>query len=131
MAFTELEDEDKEMQFFVSRKGPFVVVAFVGHFEMSEEEDLNRCLKEILAEAPQFVILSMRDVNAMKRTIVPAFIRFQKQIRDQNCQLRIAALSPDIKRTMISLGAVRHDELENNLQNAILSLKEGSQRKVA
>lgn len=119
-------DKKQSLEYFISEKDPYVVVAFIGQFTKTSAPIIERCMQEIHETKAPYVILSFRDVSGFEYPAGAALVRLEKEVRDAQRKLRLASVRPDLKNLLIERGVVREPELSNNLAVAIQSFKEGA-----
>lgn len=118
-ALTPGDEGPKPIDYMVSIKLPYLVVSFLGAMTRHSGPVFEKCFDEIVASNAQFVVLSFQDVPAIERPSIPAFVKFQKSLRDHKLELRLCRIRPELRALLTDVAAVRGDELKNNLQEAL------------
>lgn len=116
-----MTEKTHDFEYFISIKEPFLVIAFLGHMTKVSAAVIEKCQAEILASQAKFIVLGFRDVSKIDLPVVPALVKIQKSIRDAKKELRVASLRPDIKTLLLDAGAIRHEEVQLNLPDALQS----------
>lgn len=107
--------------FFVSENQDVALVAFVGEIGGESGPALDRCIEQITQLTANSIVFCFRNVTAIERPSLRPLVLFQKAVRDMRRGLRLSSLKPELKRLLLEAGAVRQDELADNLAAAIQS----------
>src|SRR5438874_1411619 len=99
---TDENSANPKLEYFVSEKGSFIVVSFVGEITKFTLEAFEKCQKELAQKKASFWVLNLRDVDRIDINAVPSIAKFQKSIRDKAAHLRICSLKPEIRRFLVN-----------------------------
>jgi anti-anti-sigma regulatory factor len=114
-------EEIKVLQFLISAKENYLVVSFVGPMNRDSSHIIDDCLKAVLATNAKFVVLNFRDVSRIEHPFIPQLIKLQTEIREGKREIRTTSLRPEFRNVLLDKGAIRFNELTNNLTEALLS----------
>jgi anti-anti-sigma regulatory factor len=115
--------ETPKLEYFISEKQSFLVISLLGTVTKATIPAIDRCRDEALKSKASNVVISLHDVNTVEISGVPALIRLQKAMRDKPAELRLAFLKPSTAKSLLEAGAVRPDELADNLLAALQSFQ--------
>lgn len=110
------------LDFFITAKKDIAVVAFSGSFGKECLETLERCVKELESQPVKSIVLAFHDVREVESRAISSLVKFQKQIRDRKCGLRLCFLKDDLKKLLLNAGAIRIEEIQGTLLDAIQHL---------
>ncbi len=117
------QTEELNLQYFLSSKGPILVVTFVGEMNDASIKTLEKCNAELIAiKDVKFVILYFRDTKRISMDAIPVLATMQKEIRKTH-SLQICSMAPDMREKLKKQGVIRDAEMTNNLADAIAALK--------
>lgn len=113
------------LSYFLAERSGVVVVSWVGAMT-KDGQPLDDCYNEVGAKTPSCVIFSLRDVPSIDRGALPQFLRLCKMIRDKGAVLQICSVHPQVRTFLDSQGALRKEELFNNIAEALQKFAAGS-----
>jgi anti-anti-sigma regulatory factor len=115
--------EELRLEYFLSEKQGILVVAFLGALSKATEAVVARCQGEIEARnGLQAVVLTFHDIERLEPSGIPSLVRLQRAARER-AALRLCFLKPAYQKQLMDSGAVRPNELEDSLINALRSLR--------
>jgi anti-anti-sigma regulatory factor len=121
-----------KLVYFLSEKNDFLVVSFVGFMNKTTAKAIEVCHEEVLKARARFVVLSFHDIQQLEPGAVPALVRLQRMIREKpGGEVRICFLHPSFQKFLQDSGAIRPNELSNNLLAALQSLAPVAAKKAA
>jgi len=94
-------------------------VTFKGALIKSNLPVLERCRIEVSESKAAFVVLHFLDATRLDLPTVSFLIRLQHLIRKKPAELRICSLSADFESVLVDRGAIRREELEKTLSEAV------------
>ena len=113
---------EQELNFFVSEKGPFLVISLRGILSKATLPSLEDCSKKIAEKSAKHVILSLHDLTDIQMTAVPAFVKLQASIRAKPATLGLCFIASTVFGLLQDRGAVRKEEVYQTLEDALLSV---------
>lgn len=118
-----MSEDELNLQYFLSRKGPILVVTFVGDMNVPSIQAIEKCTSEISAtELVKFVILYFRDTKRIALEAIPYLATMQKEVRKKG-ELQICSMHPEMREKLSKHGIIRANENTNNLAEALSALK--------
>jgi anti-anti-sigma regulatory factor len=118
-----LSTTEAKLEFFVSEKNHFLVISLLGTLTKTTLPVLEKIQDELAQRDAKLIVLNCYDLHRVEVGGVPGIVRLQKMIRDRpSTHLRICFLKPDISKFLMESGAVRPNELCNNLLEALKDL---------
>jgi anti-anti-sigma regulatory factor len=116
------QDIEKELEYFISEKGSFLVLSLMGPLTKNSKGTLDKCKSEVLQSQTKNVIISLHDVPYTDPGAVPPLVQLQMAIRQKPAQLRVCFVRPDLQKFLLEKAAIRNEEITSNLQAALHSL---------
>ncbi len=109
-------------EYFVSTKGPFIVVSLLGRMNSKAVPMLNELMAELgLNGTATVLVFNLRDVSEIGGDALQVFAQIQKNARARPAELRLAGVKPELKTRLLTEGIIRTSELFDNLQAAIMA----------
>ena len=115
-------EDNKELEYFISEKGDFLVVSFVGIMTKNTITVLEECLSEVEKSESKSVVLNFHDVTELTRSTHRILSQIQAAIRKKRGKIRICFINPKYKKELIDLVIIREGEVVENLKQAIMDL---------
>jgi anti-anti-sigma regulatory factor len=115
--------DPSELTYFISEKAGFVVIVLRGKLIAATAPTLEGCVSDVLQREGRFFVISLFEVVEVAAALVPAFVRFQKTLRDKGGVLRVCLPDTDVRELFLDKGAVRQNETESDLAGALLALQ--------
>ena len=109
-------------EYFVSAKGPFIVISLLGRMNSKAVPKLNELIAELAQHTSGMVIVfNLRDVSEISGDSLQLFAQIQKEGRARPAELRLAGVKPELKTRLLTEGIIRTSEIYDNLQAAIMA----------
>jgi len=123
-----MTDKDS-VEIFVSEKPPFLVISFVGGMATPmDATKIETCMAELSDRQEIYCVLNFHDVSEVDTNCIPPLVKLQKVLRDRGA-VRLCFLKPEVKKILVAKGAIRENELNDNLKSALDNLKGEHMRK--
>jgi len=117
-----MQDQNSSgLTYVVSEKSSFLVISFTGPLIWGNENVVKKCQDEIAQRRCDRIVLDLRNVGAVNVAAIPEFVKLQASAR-QKGRLRLCGLRNDVGRLLLEKGAVREQELREDLKTALKSL---------
>lgn len=117
-----MQDQNSSgLTYVVSEKSSFLVISFTGPLIWGNENVVKKCQDEIAQRRCDRIVLDLRNVGAVNLAAIPEFVKLQASAR-QKGRLRLCGLRNDVGRLLLEKGAVREQELKEDLKAALESL---------
>lgn len=113
----------QELSYFISERGPFLVVSLRGPLSKGTTEIIDRLRQELEGRKADRVIVSLHDVKEVHVIAIPQFVRFLAAVRQKPAKLGVCFMAPQVFEVLDSRGALRRDELFPTLEVALAALK--------
>ncbi len=114
----------EKLEYFISEKGPFLVVSLNGTIAKNTTPVLDECREKITQANTKKVILSLHDVSRIDLNGLPALAQLQQAVRSKPATLRLCFIKKDVAQTLFDKAIVRKDEVTMDLKEALESLKD-------
>lgn len=111
------------LSYFLAQKSPFLVVSLIGELTEAAKPQLERCFTEALASKAEKVIISFHDISAITPEIIPTLVKGQMSLRQNSSGLRLCFLKTEHRKFLVERGAIRQEEICEDLERALQSLR--------
>ena len=111
----------EKFEYFLSEKQQFLVVSLVGTLTKATHGEIQKCEEAILASSAKCIVLNFHEFKGMDLTGIRPLAQLQKCIREKPAQLRLCFVNTDIYSMMDRVGAVRAQEICEDLVQALKS----------
>jgi anti-anti-sigma regulatory factor len=109
------------LSYFVSEKPPILVVSLAGKLVGESEPVLKKCQDDIVRRASSYIILNLQEVKSANMAAVSDFVKLQVAARQKGF-LRLCSLDRAVGELLFQRGAIRGDEVVEDLKSALASL---------
>lgn len=124
-----MSHREKRVEYSVIRNGAILIVWLTGDLYHGAQESLDACWLEVDTDTDiRFVFLDLGRLGSVNADAIPAFTKFQKQIRAKQIELRVCGMSDELKERLAKKGVLRLDEVSANLKTALANV--GRSRKL-
>lgn len=106
-------------KYFMNQRRSLVVVSWVGELRVLDSDQLKRCLEEVKATAPKFVILNLHGFTGYDTVLAGELVSFQQAIRDTSAWLVLCGLEWSVREQLASKGLVVEGEILPALKDAL------------
>jgi anti-anti-sigma regulatory factor len=124
-------ENDTKLDYFVSEKSGFLVLSFLGAITKSTLVVFEKAQLDVRKSEATNIVLNFHDITKLDVSGIPGLVKLQKMIRERPAELRICFLRPDFKKMLLEGGAVRPNELNNNLLDALKSFSPVAEHQAA
>ena len=76
------------------------VMKLAGQFTFAEMEAFNEHVRQVATQQPARLVLDMSELDIITSAGIGALLRLQAQMKGHRCEIRIAALRPDIAKVL-------------------------------
>lgn len=111
-----------QLTYFISERNSIVVVSFVGSLTRTTLGLFPIIVEDVSARRARMVILNCHDLKQIESCAVAPFSEFQGCLRDFPSEVRICFLNHELRDLLVRQGAVRQDEIKNNLLEAVTGM---------
>ncbi len=107
-----------KFHYFLNLRKSVAVASWVGDLRVADSEQLKKCLQEILAAKPEWVILNLHGFKGYDTVLAGELVKFQDSIR------AVASLVPcglewNLREQMAANGLITEAEIQPSLKDAL------------
>jgi len=117
-----MENDSSNLRYFISERHPYLVVSFGGGLVKSGLSVMEKCEQEVIKSTAKLYIFCFDDLEELDIQGAKALTRLQTLIRRKPAALRLCFLNRKFVRILDQQGAIRMNELNVDIKEALSSL---------
>lgn len=114
-----LRGEADTFRYFLNVRRALVVASWIGELRVADTDTVKRCLDEILATHPKYVIFNLHGFTGYDTVLAGEIVKFQEAIRAENAWLVLCGLEWNMREQMAGRGLVVEGEIHPTLKDAL------------